>query len=78
MTQEWEVSEKLPRFDDRFEFEVQIHGHVRRARLSGKESLYLSPGTWYFTDCTNPIQNMIFNRDDVTAWRHKDTFKDMK
>ena len=70
MTKEWEVVEKLPKFEDRFEFDVQIYGKVRRAKLAGNDSVHLAPGTWHFTDCTHPYQNMLFDRNDVTAWRH--------
>jgi len=70
VTTEWEVSEKLPMFENRFEFDVQIYGQVRRAKLAGNNSRYLSPGTWHFTDCNHPAQNILFNRDDVIAWRH--------
>ena len=74
MTKEWEVAEKLPRFEDRYEFDVQIYGQERRARMTGNNS-YLpnfAPGTWYFTDCTHPAQNMLFDQDDVTAWRRRE------
>jgi hypothetical protein len=69
MATEWEVDEKLPRFNDIADFDVQIYGQNRRARLAGNRSMFFSPGTWHFIDCTHPAQNAIFSRDDVTAWR---------
>ena len=66
---EWEVAEKLPRFDDVHDFEVCIFGQVRKVRLAGNDSCYLTPGTWHFTDCNHPMQNILFSRDDVMAWR---------
>ena len=66
---EWEVAEKMPRYDNLHDFEICIHGQVRKARLAGDDSQYLWAGTWYFTDCNHPMQNILFDRDDVTAWR---------
>jgi hypothetical protein len=66
---EWEVNEKMPRYDDIREFEVWVYGQARRVRRAGNRSLTVSPGTLEFTDCTHAMQNVICDERAVQGWR---------
>lgn len=69
---DWEHDEKMPRFDDMHDFEVWVDGAVRTVRRIGNRSLSgLTPGTLAFTDCRNPMQNVICHEPLVQAWRLK-------
>lgn len=67
---DWNVDEKMPRYDDLREFEVWIRGSVRRVRRIGNRSCALEPGTLAYTDCTHPMQNIICDERAVQGWRY--------
>jgi len=66
---DWEIDEKMPKFNDIDIFEVWIYGQVRKVKRVGNNSLFLSPGTLAFIDCTHPEQNVICDERDVRGWR---------
>jgi hypothetical protein len=71
MRLDWEVDERMPRYDDIREFEVWLSdGSVRTVRRVGGKSNYYTPGTLVFLDCTHPMQNALCDEDRIMGWRH--------
>jgi hypothetical protein len=67
----WEVDERMPRFDDVREFEVWMRsGDVRRVRRIGNRSAFITPGTLVFSDCNQPLQNVLCDECNVLGWRY--------
>lgn len=71
---EWEIEERMPRFDDMREFNVWlVDGSVRTVRRIGNRSHFLTPGSLAFTDCTHPMQNVLCDESNVVGWRYAGT-----
>lgn len=66
---EWEVDAKMPRFEDRYHFDVWIGDDVREVRRTGNRENFFSSGLLVYTDCTHPFQNVICNEPDIKGWR---------
>ncbi len=69
---EWEVQERMPKYNDINEFEVWVDGNVRSVRRVGNWSLSITPGTLVFTDCTQPMQNVLCHEPLIQGWRLKE------
>lgn len=68
---DWNVEEKMPRYDDIREFQVWMGcGNTRKVRRAGNHSMVVSPGTLMFTDCTHPMQNIICDEQSIKGWRY--------
>jgi hypothetical protein len=75
---EWEVTERIPRnyVDGPRDFEVWMRdGSVRQVQFVGMDSTFLTPGTFAFTDCTHPLQNVICDDDRIVGWRERQRAK---
>lgn len=70
MQTEWNVDERMPKYDDIRSFEVFVFGYKRRVRRIGNRSRFFAPGTLIFTDCTHPLQNVLCDEQQISAWRH--------
>lgn len=66
---DWEVDEKMPKYDDIRTFQVWVCGQVRRVKRVGNRSNFLSPGTLQYLDCTSPFQNAICDESNIQGWR---------
>lgn len=70
---EWNVDDRLPRYESRFPIEVWSGRNVRHARRIGfreSDESTLSPGTLVYTDCTHPMQNMLCDESKIIGWRY--------
>lgn len=68
---EWEVDERMPRFDDMRLFEVWLRdGSLRTVRRIGNRSQHFTPGLLVFTDCIHPLQQAICDEDLILGWRY--------
>lgn len=70
MVMDWITEEKMPKYDDIREFEVWVHGYVRRVRRIGNRHPAFGPGTLVFVDCTHSVQNVLCDERDIKGWRH--------
>lgn len=69
---DWQIEDRMPRYDDIREFEVWLrNGSTRTVRRVGNRSLRFTPGMLLYTDCTHPLQNVICDESDVVGWRHR-------
>jgi hypothetical protein len=66
---DWEVEEKMPRFDDIHEFDVWIRNQVRRVKRIGNRSTYYTPGVLVYLDCTHPQQEAVCDEEKIQGWR---------
>lgn len=66
---DWEVVEKLPKYNDKNEFIVEVYGQIRKVKRVGNNSAFYTPGTLIFTDCTHPKQQAICDESKITAWK---------
>lgn len=66
---EWEVCAKMPRFEDRYHFDVWIGDDVREVRRTGNREPFFSSGLLVYTDCSHPFQNVLCNEPDIKGWR---------
>lgn len=69
MMDDWEIAEKMPRFDDVSTYEVWIGASVRKVKRSNNQSCTFFPGTLLYVDCRHPIQNVLCDESKVQAWR---------
>lgn len=59
----------FPKYDDINTYTVRVFNQLRRVRRIGNNDMCsLNPGTLIFTDCTNPLQNVICPEEKITAW----------
>ena len=66
---DWELAERMPRYDDINLHQVWVFGQVRSVRRVGNRSTFYTPGTLVFTDCTHPMQQAICDDELVNGWR---------
>ena len=60
----------FPKFDDISTFTVRVFNQLRTVRRVGAiEVRGFSPGTLIFTDCNNPMQNVLCDESRIQAWR---------
>jgi hypothetical protein len=66
----WEVDEKMPKYNDVDLFDVVVFNQVRTVKRIGNfESNLFAPGVLIFTDCNIPIQNVLVDESKITAWK---------
>lgn len=66
---DWDVDNRMPKYNDINDFEVWVDGYVRRVHRVGNHSTYFTPGTLVFIDCKYPMQNAICHEPMVKGWR---------
>lgn len=66
---EWEVVERLPKYNVINTFSVEVYGQIRIVKRVGNEGAHLAPGILIFTDCTHPQSNIICDESAITAWK---------
>jgi hypothetical protein len=66
---DFEVVEKLPKYNDINEFIVEVSGQLRQVNRVGNNSAFYTLGILIFTDCNHQQQQAICDESKITAWK---------